>query len=410
MTADGSSWGTADVVVLGAGIIGTAIAAQLSGQGVDVLLVESENAPGMGSSGRCDGNVLLQTKHHDVLLRLTLESIETYRRWDDELDGDIRFEQDGSLVFMTADDQVPAAQERQHHLQRLGISSDLIDPDQLRELEPHLVGDLPGALYCHEDAEVYPPGVVAALLVEARRHGARFLPGTRAEEVLVDRQGAVRGVQTTSGLVHTRCVVNALGPWSGQLRVPRAAPAVPVQPRQGVLVVTEECPGLIRHNIREASYITDRSGSDPDDGAKISFAVEPTYRGNLLVGSSRHFTGFDVTADLQIVTAIMQRALRFVPALARVHVVRTFAGLRPWTPDNLPLVGPCANVPGYVLATGHEGEGIGLAPATADLVTAVVLRTQPTPAQAEALDQLSPDRFGAHLATTSGEPSAVQSA
>lgn len=393
MSSDGSSHGTADVVVLGAGIIGAAIAMQLSRHNLTVLVIESENAPGMGSSGRCDGNVLLQTKHDDVLLRMTQESIETYRRWDDELGVDLRFEQSGSLVFMTAEEQVDAARARLDHLHGLGISADLVDGDRLRELEPNLVGDLPGAIHCHEDAEVYPPAVVAALVTAARRRGARLLTGTRALKLLVDADGAVRGVRTSTGIVHTRWVVNALGPWSAGLSVPPAAPEVPVHPRQGVLLVTEEHPGIVRHNIREASYMTDRSGHDTAHGAKVSFAAEPTYRGNLLLGSSRHFAGFDVTVDMTLVTAMMERALHFVPALRRVHVVRTFAGLRPWTPDNLPLIGQCAEVSGYVLATGHEGEGIGLAPSTADLVTATVLGDHLTPAQAQALEHLSPDRY-----------------
>jgi sarcosine oxidase subunit beta len=394
MASDGSSLGTADVVVLGAGIIGTTIAMQLARHDVDVLVIESENAPGMGSSGRCDGNVLLQTKHDDVLLRMTLDSIEAYRRWGDELEGDLRFEQVGSLVFMTADDQMDTARDRLDHLHGLGISADLVNGDELRELEPNLVGDLPGAIYCHEDAEVYPPAVVAALVVEARRRGARLLSRTRAQELLVDGHGGVRGVRTSAGVVHTRCVVNALGPWSAGLSVPPTAPTVPVLPRQGVLIVTEEHHGIIRHNIREASYMTDRSGHDASHGAKVSFAAEPTYRGNLLLGSSRRFAGFDVSVGMTLITAMMERALHFVPALRRVHIVRTFAGLRPWTPDNLPLVGPCAEVPGYILATGHEGEGIGLAPATADLDVAAVLENRPTPEQAEAFEHLSPDRFG----------------
>jgi D-hydroxyproline dehydrogenase subunit beta len=409
MSSDGASWGTAEVVVLGAGIIGTAIAAQLSATGADVLVIESENAPGMGSSGRCDGNVLLQTKHHDVLLRLTRRSIETYRRWEQELDLDVRFEQTGSLVFMTDADQLGAARERLEHLRQHDIAADLVDGDQLRELEPNLVGDLPGAIHCHEDAEVYPPAVVAGLLMTARRQGARLVTGTKALELLVGRDGAVRGVRTSAGVVHTPRVVNALGPWSGQLIVPPSAPTIPVLPRQGVLVVTEECPGVIRHNIREASYITDRSGHDTEGRAKISFAAEPTYRGNLLLGSSRHFGGYDVSVSREILSAIMERALLFVPALQRVHVMRAFAGLRPWTPDNLPLVGPCAKVPGYVVATGHEGEGIGLAPATAELVAIAVLGTEPDDEQRDALDQFAPDRFEGDVLTTGRATSATAS-
>jgi sarcosine oxidase subunit beta len=93
-----------------------------------------------------------------------------------------------------------------------------------------------------------------------------------------------------------------------------------------------------------------------------------TASGTLLLGSSRQFVGLDRSVSLAVIQAIAARAIRFLPRLARVNVIRSYAGLRPWTPDHLPLIGPVAHIPGFYLATGHEGAGIGLAPITGRLI------------------------------------------
>ncbi len=103
---------------------------------------------------------------------------------------------------------------------------------------------------------------------------------------------------------------------------------------------------------------------------QVALVAEATGPGNLLLGSSREFVGYDRAVSGKVVAAIAARAGRFLPALARTDVIRSYAGLRPWTPDHLPLVGPVAAAPGLWLATGHEGAGIGLAPVTGQIVAA----------------------------------------
>jgi sarcosine oxidase subunit beta len=382
-----------DVIVLGAGIIGTAIAYRLASAGVDVTLVDHAKGPGRGTSGRCDGNVLLQTKDDRTLIDLTQQGIDIYRRWRTELDLDIHFSQAGSLVVLTSPEQAAAARQRSARLSGYGIRVDWLDEAQLRELEPDIVPGLPAGLFCPDDAEVYPPAVVNALLVNARSHGCQVLTGTTAHAVVADKTGATRGVHTSTGMIEAPVVVNALGVWAPHLHLPVPGLPLPVRPRQGVLAVTHEHPRVVRHNIREASYLADRSDSGDDATPRISFAAEPTYRGNLLIGSSRAFTDYDTEVDLTTLIRIVQRAIDFFPALADVQIIRTFAGLRPWTPDNLPIIGRFSEIPGYLLATGHEGEGIGLAPATAELITALILNQDLDDLYHTAARRFSPDRF-----------------
>lgn len=120
-------------------------------------------------------------------------------------------------------------------------------------------------------------------------------------------------------------------------------------------MVTEEAPGLIRRTVTEAGYMADRAAAGDGTRPAVAFVAEPTGRGNLLLGSSRRFCGARTDVDPDLFTAIVARAVGFLPGLARVRAIRSFAGLRPWTPDNRPIVGESGAIPGYVLATGHEG-------------------------------------------------------
>ncbi|MGV8876005.1 MAG: NAD(P)/FAD-dependent oxidoreductase [Rhodoglobus sp.] len=388
---------SADVVVLGAGIIGAAIARELTARGLAVTIVESGEAGG-GTSGRCDGNVLVQTKLHRPELQLTRRSIEGFRRWVDEFDRNIRFEQSGSMVFFTTEDQVKGGEQRVKLLAELGVSAEYLDEHEVRSREPALDGPLIGGLDCHEDASVYPPFVVYALLEDAVARGARLLSRTTAIRVLAGKDGRVSGVETDAGTISSRWVVNAMGVWSGDVEVDSGI-TLPIEPRQGLILVTEEAPNLFNRAVTEGAYMSLRSSGSPDPKAGPVFVAEPTFKGNILIGSSRRFVGHSTTADPDLVLAIAERAAHFASALAKVKIIRSFAGLRPWTPDNYPIVGTVDRLPGYVLATGHEGEGIAMAPVTAEMVCQAILGTEPDPGLDEAFRLFDPMRLQPSLAT-----------
>jgi glycine/D-amino acid oxidase-like deaminating enzyme len=387
---------SADVVVLGAGIIGAAIARELTAHGLAVTIVESGEAGG-GTSGRCDGNVLVQTKLHRPELQLTRRSIQGFRRWDDDLDRDIRFEQSGSMVFFTNPDQVLGGEQRVKLLAELGVSAEYLDEGEVRSREPALDGPLLGGLDCHEDASVYPPFVVYALLEDAVAHGAKLLSRTKATRVISGTDGRVRGVETDAGIIHAPWVVNAMGVWSPDIEVDSGI-ILPIEPRQGVLLVTEETPTLFNRAVTEGAYMSLRSSGSPDPKASPVFVAEPTFKGNILIGSSRRFVGHTTAADPDLVLAIAQRAAYFASALAEVKIIRSFAGLRPWTPDNYPIVGTVERLAGYVLATGHEGEGIAMAPVTAEMVSQIILETEPDPGLEEAFRLFEPMRLQTSIA------------
>lgn len=380
-----------DVVILGAGVIGAAIARELTRAGLSVTIVEASD-PGCGTSGRCDGNILVQTKLHEPELVLTRRAIGAYREWATELENPIHLHESGSLVFFTDEEQAKAGHARATLLTRLGVAAELLDEEGVRALEPAIDGPQLGGLDCAEDSSVYPPYVVYALLADAIANGARLMTTTTAQKVITSGD-RVRAVQTNRGTISTRWVINAMGIWSASLEVDSAT-AIPVQPRQGVLLVTEERPGLFKRAVTEGSYMTLRSsGSLSDPRPDPVFVAEPTFRGNVLIGSSRRFVGYTTEVDTHLALAILERARRYVSVLDDVKIIRSFAGLRPWTPDHYPIVGE-TDVEGYLLATGHEGEGIALAPVTAEMIlTLVTGESIPSPL-GSAFELFSPARHG----------------
>ncbi len=176
-------------------------------------------------------------------------------------------------------------------------------------------------------------------------------------------------VVTSRGRIATPVVVNAAGPWSGDV-ARRLGSALPVWPRRGRILVTEPLPAVIRHKVYEADYV---SAVVSDSGRlQCSAVVEGTASGTVLIGSSRDAAGFSARPDPAALAEMARRAISVFPFLAGVRAIRAYTGFRPASPDHLPIIGADPAVPGLFHATGHEGAGIGLAPATAELITALI--------------------------------------
>jgi glycine/D-amino acid oxidase-like deaminating enzyme len=182
------------------------------------------------------------------------------------------------------------------------------------------------------------------------------------------------------------CIVNAAGPWGGEL-AERLGAAVPVTPRRGHVLVTEPVRSITDHKVYDASYVGDILGGG--GSWTVSAVVEATASGTMLLGSSREFVGYSRVTNQAIVAAIASRAIALFPCLDDVQLMRTYMGFRPATPDGLPIIGRDANIPGLFHATGHEGAGIGLSEVTAEVIEDLVLGRQ----SVVDLTPYSPGRF-----------------
>jgi len=375
-----------DVVIIGAGVVGAAIAYFAGERGLRVTVVERSTVAA-GTSGHGEGNVLVSDKEPGPELDLALYSA---RVWQQDLGGhgaDWEFEPKGGLVVARSEDSMAALARLAAEQRAGGVAVDLVDRAGVLELEPQANPALVGGASYPEDAQVQPILATERLMALARSTGTRVLTGAEVTGLLRGPGSRIRGVRTTRGDIEADAVVNAAGPWAARIAA-MAGVHVPVEPRRGFVLVTEPLPLTVRHKVYAAEYVGDVASSDA--AMQSSPVVEGTRAGTLLIGSTRERVGFAPSLSTAAVAALAARALELFPALAGVRALRAYGGFRPYCADHLPIIGPDPRAPGLWQACGHEGAGIGLAAGTGKLV-AQALAEEPTDLD---LEPFSAARFG----------------
>lgn len=360
----------ADVVVVGAGIVGASCAFFLAKGGLKVYIVE-RGSVASGTSGSGEGNILVSDKAPGPELELAKLGCRVWKDLSQELPDDFEFEEKGGVVTAETESNLRSLQASVSALQGAGVIAEMLDQAGMREAEPFLAHDLAGAAYFPQDCQVQPMLACAALVKAAMSYGAVFLDHTSLLSIERNRQGGISGVTTDKGRIGTSLLINAAGPWS-----PKIAELVglelPIRPRKGHIVVTEPLPRLIHHKVFEASYADTVNSGEAD--LQVASVVEGTQSGTILLGSSRQLVGFDPTVEVRVMRQIVQRAVRYFPVLASVHALRAYVGFRAFAPDHLPVIGEAPEVPGFYINTGHEGAGIGLGPVSGKLLTQQILK------------------------------------
>ncbi|MBC7263192.1 MAG: FAD-binding oxidoreductase [Chloroflexi bacterium] len=374
-----------DVVIIGGGIVGCSCAYYLSREGVKVHLVE-RGSIASGTSGACEGNILQWDKQPGIELKLGIASAFLWETLAEELPLDIEYVKKGSILVAENQEGLDSAGQIVKSLQNEGVPCQLATREDLLELEPNLAPDITGGAIFPEDAQVQPMLATIALGQAAKDQGAVIHTFTEVKNIELSPERSVVAVNTTAGRIPTRAIVNAAGVWSNAIGK-MVDLDIPVLPRKGHIVVTEPVANIVNCKMMEAGY-TQAVESD-ERGLAIAAVVEHTLSGNILLGSSREFVGFDRSVNPDVIRAIVARALRFFPALKNIHAIRTYAGLRPYTPDHRPIIAEADTVKGFYVATGHEGAGICLGPITGKLI-AQMLTGQATDLP---IEQLSLSRF-----------------
>jgi len=379
---------TLKVVVVGAGVVGTACAFHATSAGLDVTVVD-RGAVGSGTTSRGEGNILLSDKEPGPELELARLSRALWDEAGEELGPDsFELEHKGGLVVASTAEGLAALGGFAARQEAAGVRVEPVG--EVRDVEPHLAPGLPGGIRYPQDAQVQPVLAAAALLRAAVERGARFHPG-EVTGAVTDREGRVTGVRTAAGdVLPADAVVNAAGTWGGEVGR-RLGAHVEVLPRRGFVLVTEPLPPMVRHKVYSADYVANVASSDA--GLETSCVVEGTRGGTILIGASRERVGFDTTMNTAVITRLASQACRLFPFLRETHLIRSYRGFRPYCPDHLPVVGPDPRAPGVIHACGHEGAGIGLAPATGALVTAHLLGRTWRGADPTAHTGLLPNRF-----------------
>jgi glycine oxidase len=337
---------TGDVIIVGGGIIGLSLAIALRKRGAQVLLVE-RGEPGREASHAAAGMLADSVLETPLALEpLARASAGMYPEFVHELQDesgiDVDLRDQGTLLFPAAEtaDQSP------------GVSRNQRLPAPLRELEPALADPSRPALFLRERS-VDPRELSAAALKAAKHRGVEISSGSTVTKVLASN-GRTQGVATDRADYHAPIVVNCAGAWAGQLP-PLAYPTRPVKGQ--MLAVAER--GLLRHVIRAPEvYLVPRSN------------------GRILIGSTLEEAGYDKRVDANVIHRMHSAAVALCRPLADARLLEAWAGLRPGTPDGLPILGP-TSMPGYFVAAGHFRDGILLAPATAQVMAQVVTGSNP---------------------------------
>ena len=324
------SW---DAIIIGGGVIGLSLAIELRKRELSVLIVE-RGEPGREASYAAAGMLAATGDEMPAILRpLAAESARLYPEFVHELQDEsgvkIDFREYGTIL-VSDDEQFP-------------LGSNCLSQKMLETLESALA---PKDIHCAHVSEssVDPRTLMQALVKAAHHRGIDIASGSKVEELVV-KQDRAAGVRTQRSSYNSGIVVNCAGAWAGKI----GPQSFPVHPVKGQMLAVVGRPKL-KHVIR---------------GQKVYLV--PRSDGRIVIGSTLEETGFNKQTDAGTIEGLLRSATDLVPALAHARQHEAWAGLRPGTPDNLPILGESPRE-GYFLATGHYRDGILLAPATARIM------------------------------------------
>ncbi len=355
---------TAEIVIIGAGIVGASIAYHLTEAGCkDVLVLERETRLGLGSTGKSMGGVRAQFAT-DVNIRMSLHSIPFFARFEEATGFDSGYKPHGYLFVATSEKHMAYLRANHARQVELGLrGAELLQRDDIVRMVPQLrADDILGGTFCPTDGFVDPYSVMTGFLGKAQTKGCRLERGT--EVTGVDSQsGKVTGVRTNKGAVSCRAVVNAAGPWAG--RVAKAAGVdLPIYPMRRMLIPTEPFSGL-----------PDRLPMVIDMSSGFHFRSEGI--GLLMAWNDPdEKPGFQTAFDPSFIEKVLIRAVNRVPVFETLQVNpgRCWAGMYAMSPDHHSILGAVPELDGFYCANGFSGHGVMHAPATGRIVADLVLR------------------------------------
>ncbi|WHY92434.1 FAD-dependent oxidoreductase [Neobacillus cucumis] len=362
-----------DVLVIGGGIIGCAIAYYASKYGRDVTILEKGEFVS-GTSSRCDGNILAIDKDPGFDSQMSLLSQRLVDDLSKELEHTFEYRAPGSILVCESEEEMSAAEQWVNRQKAAGLPFRMLDREDIRQESSFFADDLLGGLECATDSTVNPYLLSFALLEAAKKQGAKAYKQTEVKEMKKENGSFI--IQTSNGVFTAKHVVNAAGVWAPYIGEMLDL-SIPIQPRKGHIIVASRQQFVGRRKVMEFGYLISKFGGerkvDPiTEKYGVALVFEPTESQNFLIGSSREFVGFNTKVNNEIIKCIANRAIRFYPKMADMMVIRSYAGLRPWTEDHLPIISKVKDVPNYYIAAGHEGDGISLAAVTGKLIEELI--------------------------------------
>ncbi|SAK51296.1 FAD dependent oxidoreductase [Caballeronia catudaia] len=371
---------TADVIVVGGGIVGAACAAEFAARGATVEVLEARGIGG-GATAAGMGHIVVMNDS-PAEFALARASRELWLALGPQLRKRDAFTRCGTVWIAEDEDELDAARSMRDAFASAGVRAHMLDLAALREAEPAVSHAMQGGLLIDDDAIVYAPAAAHWLLT----YSTRIRLSTGCAVSAVDADDTHASVTLANGDRRTAAhVVVANG-----LAVSSLIAGVPIEAKKGHLLITDRYPGTIRHQVLELGYI---KSAHHARGTSVAFNAQPRPTGQVLIGSSRQFGTLDPAVEIDVLGAMLARATRYLPDIGALDAIRAWTGFRAATPDGLPLIGP-ARFPGdrLWLAAGHEGLGVTTSLGTAKLIAARMFGG-PMPFDMPDPNAFSPQRF-----------------
>lgn len=352
----------ADVIVIGGGVIGCAIAYNLAKAQVKTLIIDKADNVGREASWAGAGILASHASTHDPYAELCRASLALYPALAEALQAetqiDIEFIRSGSIaVFFTDEEKQGLTGLASRRLDR-GFSAEVLTPEEVWELEPAISQSIVGGVRFPHDAQVRNPKLVRALAKGAALLGTEFLLGNPVTAFLRKEERVV-GVEVNGERVYGDKFVIAAGCWSGTIAA-QLGGTLPMEPSRGQIVLTESMPPVLRHVI---------------DG--LGVYLVPRSDGKILIGATVEFVGYDKRTTLEGTREMIEAGVGLMPSLAKKSFVQTWAGLRPYAKGG-PYIGELPSFDNVFVAAGHFKNGILLAPITGKLISELITTGNPS--------------------------------
>ena len=353
---------TAEIVIVGGGIIGASIACHLALKGVKGVLLLEKGMLGEGSTAKCVGGIRTQFST-EINIRFSLESLETWDHFEEMTGVGLGFKKVGYLFLATTTEEWMVFQANARLQRRFNIPVELLSSEEIRHRWPYLkVDDLQGGTFCPWDGYAGPYEALGGFIKTARRKGVKIHEGTEVQQIF-QRRGKITGVRTSAGDISAPIVINAAGPHAARVGQ-MAGVEVPVKPFRRQIFFTAPFP-----------WIADPIPLVIDFHRGWYFRREGP--GLLLSGPKDDFPSFHVDVDYDAMVEVAENSIYRVPLMEKAEITRGWAGSYEISPDNHAILGEPPGKTGFFLANGFSGHGFQHSPAVGQVMAALILGEPP---------------------------------
>jgi len=348
----------ADIVIIGGGVMGCAIAYNLAKAGLKPVVIEKSDIGGEASGS--NGGGVRQSARNLKEMPLAMESIQIYGQLHEELGMDVEYVREGNLRLCTTEDELETMRQAVENQKKVGLKLEMLDRKQVLDINPHVGEKIIGASFCPTDGHVNPFLVTYGFFLKAKSLGARFFTHEEAQEIRMQK-GRVTAVVTDKNIIETDLVVDAAGV-AGRKVANMVGLDLPLRPIFSEALITEAYPPLFKQMVGHAKGL---------------FYGRQTAHGSFFwggfVGTEQFIYRDGKPLFHYIGPAISQMVIDFFPVLKDLNVIRMWSGLIAGMSDSIPVLGFTQEVPGFVFATGFSGHGFGLAPVIGRLISELIL-------------------------------------